>query len=284
MKEEAPKAESQEGVPSSYVHIELMRHGESNYDAWKAEMRGETPSQYSPDLTPKGVETINTAADSLIHKIKPETDDVFLLTSPEIRAIGSAKLLQGNFEEHHIPIAGNDPFEELGEAGIEGDRKELLKLVPLNYLESKSYLVPEDARTRAMETRHKLPNPNLDYGETFRQYAGKGDLEKIESPRSVAERLKELLKDADLSRRGMHNTQSKRRQFVIVMTHNIFIDPIIETLFGEGLKKGKAAGVRNGESVSCDFAREGDAITFSFRGQERQVTLGELENLLNRYV
>lgn len=273
--------EQKDFVPTSSIHIELIRHGESRYEAFKGEMRGEDTRNYAPDLTEIGISTMKNVGDALAEKIDSQNDDVYILTSPEIRAVGSAKIIEEKLRENGLDVVRNDPFKKLGEATVKGDRKELLKLVPLSYLEK--YPIPEETKSESIEARKKIANPNLDYAETWRNYAGKDEFKKIEAPHQVSERLRNLFRVAERVKKNIDAKNIQKRQFVIVVSHNMIADPLIEGLFGEGLKRGRSAGLQNGETISCDFHKENDTITITFRGQQKTITPAEFEQVIEQY-
>ncbi len=251
------------------ISVTFMRHGESSYEDFQNLLKGgcSRNKKLLPDLSEKGIETITNKARKLTEDIDKENEIVVIWTSPELRAIGSGQIIERILAKDGIAIIRNSEISSLSEAhtGIEGK----LKMIPqrIHKYFDLSGLTKEQLMSIRM-TKDAMDDPDMPFGETWRQYAGEEKFEDIENRNVSKKRFNRIVNSLFLLKKIMKpKDPSKRLRFIFVI-HEDLPDNILEFAFNKGLINRKGLG--NGEGLDLTI-RDKNLVKACHESEEKDL-------------
>lgn len=228
-----------ERKPISRVFI--IRHGKSGYK----EYQGLAPEEVEDDLLPKGREQIEELSNSLTLDLDKDSH-VRIITSPAIRALGSAKILNDNLLKSgfEVDFDQNNPSESFGSTKIYGSVAEIIGGL---YKEHGDQL-------------------SKDWFQLWK--TGRFDESKIESFNALLKRVREsfvkgikILRKSDSTHRDLSQT--------ILITHGEVIEALFKAFDLGDPNNGQEIG--NGEKVEIQvFPNE---VVISHNGQDHHLNI-----------
>jgi len=264
--------ESQEKLNEKQISVIFMRHGESSYQDAQNILKGGKPRDKSllPDLSPKGIENINNKAAELAKKFEKEKDLVVIWTSPELRAIGAGQILEDNFIREGVDVIRNSEISSLSEAHTTPEGK--LKLAPQRthkYFDLSR--LSEEQVNGIKEAKAAMEDPDMPFGETWRNYAGKEKFEDIEGVESSKKRFNRVINGLFMLKKIMKPEDPNKNLRFVCVVHEDLPNELLEHAFDKGLINHKGLG--NGESVELTIKSESDKDIVTAKHQEEQKEL-----------
>lgn len=251
------------------ITVVFMRHGQSNYEDMQNIMKGGEPKDKNllPDLNENGIQNITEKAHQLAQTFDKEHDLVVIWTSPELRAIGTGQVIEEVLEKEGVTVIKNKEITSLSEAHAGPVGK--MKIAPQKthaYFDLSS--LSEDQLKEVEEAKSLMDNPDMPFGEAWRNYAGKEKFEDIEDVSASKKRFNRVVNSLFMFKKIMQpDDPSKNIKFVCVV-HEDLPNQLLEYAFDKGLIKHQGLG--NGETLELTIESE-DKVGAGHQGEQREL-------------
>lgn len=251
------------------ISIIFMRHGQSNYEDFQNRLKGGEARDKTllPDLNEAGVKNITEKAEQLAQAFDKEHDLVVIWTSPELRAIGTGQIIEEVLEKAGVTVIRNKEISSLAEA--HADTVDKLKMSPQKF---HSYFdlsgLTEEQLQEVSEAKAVMDDPNIPFGEAWRNYAGKEKFENIEGTDVPKKRFNRVVNSFFRLKKVMKPSDPSKNLKFICINHEDLPNHLLEYAFDKGLINHKGLG--NGETVELAIESE-DNVTANHQGEEKQL-------------
>lgn len=254
------------------IVVTVMRHGESEYKDFQNVLKSGIARDKSllPDLSEKGVENISRRAHELLDGIDKENEIVIIWTSPELRAIGTSKIIEDVLRENGVMVIKNSEISSLAEAHATPVGK--MKLAPQKihkYFDLSG--LTEDQAKEIEEAKATMENPDIPFGEAWRSYAGTEKFEDVETKEASKKRFNRVINGLFLLKKIMKPKDPTKRLRFVCIVHEDLPDELLESAFEKGLINHKGLG--NGESIELTIksSKDRDLVNAEHQGETREL-------------
>lgn len=241
------KIETKEDYPD-HMKVFRVRHSETEYK----ELFGGELKEGDFDLTDKGMEQIEAAAQRIAAKLDRDNDVICIISSPIRRTRDSAKIMREYFHANnyevwedpkgrttHPRIRAVDFLDENGQALEPGDE---------NYTENIKRIIKEIDRMKP----EGMPSEEFYYNNSEKIPQG----EKYED---VKKRVATHMRGLQMVARSIQ-PKVKKRIVIVQLEHGETVDAMLENASSRQLTGKKGTGAKNAEILELTIPVKGDGV------------------------